>query len=269
MTYPHIKALILDWAGTTVDFGSLAPVCALQSVFAANGVPVTPAEVREHMGVLKKDQIRAICAGERVKDAWTARHGRAPAEADVELMFGEFLPRQAAILADFSQPIPGVPETIEAWKSAGLRIGSTTGYTHDLMNVVMPVAARLGYAPDTCVTPDEVGAGRPKPFMCYRNAIMLGVYPLWCCVKIGDTPVDVAEGLNAGMWTIAITGTGNEIGVSLADWQALSAEERCRRESEARQRLVAAGAHFTASSLTACGELLEEIERRIAAGEKP
>ena len=63
------------------------------------------------------------------------------------------------------------------------------------------------------VTPDEAGAVRPKPFMCYRNAILPGVFPLWHCVKIGDTPSDIAEGLNAGMWTIGITATGNEIGL--------------------------------------------------------
>jgi len=265
----RIQAVILDWAGTTVDFGSLAPVAALQSIFAAKEVPITAGEAREHMGVLKKDQIRAICGGERVAKAWSEQHGQPPTEADVEVLFAEFLPRQAEILAEFSQPIPGVPETIEAWRMARMRIGSTTGYTRELMNVVMPTAARLGYAPDACVTPDEVGAGRPKPFMCYRNAILLAVYPLSCCVKIGDTVVDVAEGLNAGMWTIAITGTGNEIGLSLAEWQALPLDERCRRERDASERLRRAGAHFTAQSLADCSGILEEIERRIATGERP
>ena len=269
MGYEHIKAVILDWAGTAVDFGSLAPVAALQSVFAANGVPIETAEAREHMGVLKKDQIRSICAGERVRNAWSAAHARPPAECDVERIFGEFLPRQAEILAQYSTPIPGAVETVEAWRSAGLRIGSTTGYTRGLMDVVMPVAAAAGYAPDACVTPDEVGGGRPKPFMCYRNAILLMVYPLWHCVKIGDTPADIAEGLNAGMWTIAVTVTGNEIGIPREQWESLPSDVRTRREREASARLTAAGAHYTALSLADCRGMLGEIERRIAAGERP
>ncbi len=269
MKYQHIKGLILDWAGTTVDFGSLAPVAALQRVFASNGVPVKADEVRAHMGTLKKDQIRAICAGERVAKAWTGHHGKPPAESDVESLFSEFLPLQTGILAEFSAPIPGVVETVEAWRADGIRIGSTTGYTRALLDVVAPVAASQGYSPDTSVTPDEVGGGRPKPFMCYRNAVLLGVFPLWHYVKIGDTPSDIAEGMNAGMWTIAITTTGNEIGLSREEWESLTPVDRLEQELGAARRLIDAGAHFTAPSLAECPPILDEIERRIAAGEKP
>ncbi|HEY1337947.1 MAG TPA: phosphonoacetaldehyde hydrolase [Bryobacteraceae bacterium] len=199
VSFQYLKALIVDWAGTTVDFGSLAPVAALQRVFEVSGVPVTAAEVRAHMGTLKKDQIRSICAGDRVAAAWAACHGHAPTETDVERLFAEFLPQQSEILTEFSAPIPGVTETVERWRAAGLRIGSTTGYTRELLDIVLPAAAAQGYSPDVSVTPDEVGGGRPKPFMCYRNAILLGVYPLWHWVKIGDTPSDIGESLNAGM----------------------------------------------------------------------
>lgn len=269
MRFATLRAVILDWAGTTVDFGSLAPVAALQRVFEAAGVPIAAPEARQHMGVLKKDQIRFICAGERVRAEWTREHGQPPAESDVERLFGDFLPRQSEILARYSAPIPGVCETVESWRAAGLRIGSTTGYTRNLLDVVLPEAARLGYSPDAAVTPDEVGAGRPKPFMCYRNAILLGVFPLWHCVKIGDTAVDIAEGLNAGMWTIGLTTTGNEIGLSLDDWEALPKVEQGERELGAARRLMDAGAHFTAPSLAACTGILADIEGRLAAGEKP
>jgi phosphonoacetaldehyde hydrolase len=269
MNFACIKAVILDWAGTTVDFGSLAPVAALQLAFRSSGVPITAAEARAQMGVLKKDQIRFICANERVRTEWSSRHGQPPSEADVERIFSEFLPRQSEILAEYSEPIPGVCETVDAWKSGGLRIGSTTGYTRALLDVVLPVAAKQGYSPDASVTPDEAGGGRPKPFMCYRNAILLGVFPLWRCVKIGDTPADIAEGQNAGMWNIALTATGNEIGLSRSAWEALPPEERNTRQQTAAQRLMDAGAHYTAPSLADCTEILADIERRIEAGEKP
>jgi phosphonoacetaldehyde hydrolase len=267
--YQRIRAVVLDWAGTTVDLGSLAPVAALQRIFEANGVPITTAEARENMGVLKRDQIRSICAGRRVRDEWSGHHGQAPSEADVERLFAEFLPRQAEILAEFSAPIPGVRETVEAWKAAGLPIGSSTGYTRELLDVVIPVAARGGYSPDASVTPDEVGGGRPKPFMCYRNAILLGAYPLWRCVKIGDTPSDIAEGLNAGMWTVGITATGNEVGLSGGEWEALPPDEQAARKRDAARRLVEAGARFTAASLADCTAILDDIDRRLVAGEEP
>lgn len=269
MSDRQIKAVILDWAGTAVDFGSRAPVAALERVFEENGVPVTAEEIRRDMGSLKKDHIRAILSGERVRQSWRERHGRAPEETDVERIFAEFLPRQTGILGEFSAPIPGTVDTVGCWREAGLKIGSSTGYTRALLDVVIEVAAKQGYRPDASVTPDEVGGGRPRPFMCYRNAILLGVYPLWQCVKIGDTPADVAEGLNAGMWTIGITTTGNEVGLSLVEWQALSEDERGVREQAAAERLRQAGAHYTAPSLAACTQIFSEIERRILSGERP
>ncbi len=269
MKFKYLKAVILDWAGTAVDHGSLAPVAALQRVFAENGLPITAAEARKDMGVLKKDQIRLILSGDRVRSQWTGLRGHPPSEEAVMNLFTEFLPRQADILAQYSEPIDGVPETVEAWKAAGLRIGSTTGYTRELLNIVAAAAAVRGYVPEASVTPDEVGAGRPAPFMCYRNAIQLGVYPLSAFVKIGDTPSDIAEGRNAGMWTIAITCTGNEIGLSKQEWDALSPGERQSLEQQAGARLRAAGAQYVAASLAECNPFLADIERRLAAGERP
>jgi phosphonoacetaldehyde hydrolase len=122
--------------------------------------------------------------------------------------------------------------------------------------------------PDATVTADEVSAGRPAPFMCYRNAIELGVYPLWACVKIGDTPVDIAEGLNAGMWTIGITRTGNEVGLSKAEFDSLSAEDRANAVRKAQGRLRVAGAHYVAESVGECDAILTEIDGRVASGER-
>jgi phosphonoacetaldehyde hydrolase len=269
MKFDFLKAIIHDWAGTVVDHGSRAPVAALQRVFAENGVAITTAEARQDMGVLKIDQIRFILAAERVRDQWLRAYGHAPSEQDVERLFTEFLPRQAEILAEFSEPIDGVCETVDAWRVAGLRIGSTTGYTRRLLNAVMENAARRGYAPDTSVTPDEAGAGRPAPFMCYRNAIDLHVYPLWACVKIGDTPSDIAEGLNAGMWTIGITRTGNEVGLSKQELDALPIKEQQALVEQAGKRLQAAGAHFLAPSVADCNIALSKIDRQLANGKRP
>lgn len=270
MKFKFMKAVILDWAGTAVDFGSRAPVAALQRVFAESGVAITPAEARKDMGVLKKDQIRFILAGDRVLQQWKETHGEPPSEADVERIFAEFLPKQTAILAEFSDPIEGVPETVVEWRNAGLRIGSTTGYTRALLDVVMETSARQGYAPDASVTPDQVGgAGRPAPLMCYQNAILMQSWPLSACVKIGDTPSDIAEGRNAGMWTVGITRTGNEIGLSRQELEALPANEQQALEDRAGARFRDAQAHFLARSVVECTPVLVEIERRLSAGERP
>jgi phosphonoacetaldehyde hydrolase len=269
MTFRHIQAVVLDWAGTAVDFGSRAPVAALQYVFESAGIQLSIAEARKDMGRLKKDHIRAILEQPRVAAAWQALHGAAPQERDVERLFTEFLPAQSDVLEEYSDVIPGVVAAVERWRSAGLRIGSSTGYTRELMEIVRAKAAQQGYAPDASVTPDMVGGGRPLPFMMYRNAIELHAWPLWAFVKIGDTPVDMEEGRNAGTWSIGITETGNELGLSEQELLTLSPADRQYRIDAAEMVLTKTGANFTAASVAECDGLLEEIDRLLAAGHGP
>ena len=89
------------------------------------------------------------------------------------------------------------------------------------------------------------------------------------CVKIGDTPSDIAEGLNAGMWTIGVTRTGNEVGLSKSELDALSVADRAEIERKARGRLRVAGAHYIAEAVAECDPFLLEIDRRIGSGERP
>ncbi|MGB6552046.1 MAG: hypothetical protein WBE78_01055, partial [Candidatus Binataceae bacterium] len=65
-----VKAVIFDWAGTTVDHGSLAPVRVLQQVFARRGVTVSEEDARRDMGVLKKDHLRKILLEPGVAAQW-------------------------------------------------------------------------------------------------------------------------------------------------------------------------------------------------------
>jgi len=269
MTTRQIQTIILDWAGTTVDFGSRAPVAALERVFAAYGIQLSSSEARKDMGLLKRDHIRSILQQPRIRKAWAELNGAAPGEQEAELLFREFLPIQSGVLDEFSDVIPGVVETVSTWRSYGLRIGATTGYTKALMEIVTLHAGKQGYAPDVSVTPDMVGCGRPAPLMVYRNAIETGTYPLWRFVKIGDTPVDMQEGRNAGTWTIGITRTGNEVGLSESEWAALGADAQEQRLLQADRVLREAGACYTAPSVAECTPILEEIGERLAAGERP
>ena len=223
-----VKAVILDWAGTTVDHGSLAPVRVLQEVFAARNVPISEQEARRDMGVLKIDHIRKILFAPSVSARWREVEKRDPTETDVENLFANFVPIQLECLVKYSVVIDGVAETVARLRQRGIRIGSTTGYPHEMLDRILQPAAGQGYQPDCAITPDDVGAGRPHPWMIYANAIRLQVDPLESIVKIGDTPVDIEEGLRARVWTIGVARTGNMIGLSAEDFAALApAEQLC------------------------------------------
>lgn len=259
----RLQALVLDWAGTTVDFGSLAPARTLQKLFGQVGIPLTEAETRKDMGLPKREHIRGILAMPRVRAAWLNLHGVEPGDAEVERMYGEFIPLQFSCLAQYSDVIPGVPEAVEGFRRRGLKIGSTTGYTRAMLDVLVESAGRGGYAPDCSLTPEEVGSGRPHPFMMYETAVRLGVYPLSAIAKVGDTPSDIHEGLNAGAWAIGVAGTGNGLGLSGAEFLALPEADREARLVTARAQLKAAGAHYVVDTLAELGEVLQHIDRRL------
>jgi phosphonoacetaldehyde hydrolase len=251
---------MLDWAGTTVDHGSRAPVLALKMLFEQRGVELTDDQARRDMGLLKRDHIRAILALSEIQDQWRRVTGNPPAPTDVDSLFREFGPLQLECIAQHSQLIEGVADTVRRWQQRGLRIGTTTGYTRGMLNPVMQQANEAGYTRDASVCPDEVAAGRPEPWMLMRNQQLLDVYPPAACVKIGDTLSDIEEGLNAGMWTIGLTRSGNMIGLDASAWTALSDNEKSRRLRHAEQAMRTAGAHFVAEDLAACDTLLSVID---------
>jgi phosphonoacetaldehyde hydrolase len=265
-----LAAVVFDWAGTIVDHGSRAPVAALQDVFAGAGVPVTVVEARLSMGIAKKDHIRCILQLPRVADAWESASGTAPCEGDVDALYAAFLPKQIEILEHFASLIAGVAPAAEGLRSRGIKIGSTTGYTRPMLDFLVERARKQGFSPDCAICPQDVpGGGRPAPWMCYLNAIRLEASPLWSMVKIGDTPSDIAEGLNAGMWTIGVTRTGNEAGLTETEWNSATAAEQRDVIARAWKRLQDARAHYLVESVAECLDVLDEIGERISSGERP
>jgi phosphonoacetaldehyde hydrolase len=264
-----LQAVILDWAGTTVDYGCMAPAAVFIETFWQRGVAVTMAQARAPMGMFKLDHIRAIAQMEPIAIQWQAVHGHACSEADVEAMYHDFLPLQLAVIAQYADVIPGTLEALAAFRQRGLKIGSTTGYTRAIMDQLAPLAAQRGYLPDAIVCADEVPAGRPQPWMMFQNALQLKVYPMAAIVKIGDTVPDIEEGLNAGAWTIGLVKTGNEIGLTETDVNALDPSTLKARLEAGYARLDQAGAHYVVDGLADVVSVLEDIEARLAQGEGP
>jgi phosphonoacetaldehyde hydrolase len=263
---PRLRAVMLDWAGTTVDHGSIAPVMALQALLERHGIKLASEDARRDMGLLKRDHIQAILTLPTVRTEWLELKRRVPQTDDVDFLFSEFIAMQAPIVALHSQLIDGVAKIASEWQRRGLRIGSTTGYTREMLAPILVRASAGGYRPDASVCPDEVGAGRPAPWMLARNAQLLDVYPPSACVKIGDTVSDIEEGKNAGMWTIGVTRTGNLVGLDAAGWAQLPAAERQQKLRVAESQLRSAGADFVAEDLPACDEILAQINQLLKDG---
>ena len=240
----NTKLLIMDWAGTAVDYGCFAPVNAFDQAFRAFGVEATMEEIRRPMGMLKIDHIRTMLAMERIGACWAQVHGRAPEDKDAHAIYGVFETKLMESLEQYAMPKPGVLETVERLRAMGLRIGSTTGYTDAMMEVVTAGAARAGYAPDARFSPDAVdGLGRPYPYMIYANMKKFRIQSVHQVVKIGDTVSDIQEGLNAGICSLGVIEGSSVLGLTEAEWKALSAQEQAAAAEKARRTFEEAGAH--------------------------
>ena len=168
-----------------------------------------------------------------------------------------------------SDLIPGVADAVERMRRRGLKIGSTTGYTRPMLEILLKKAATQGYEPDCSLVPDDVGGGRPLPWMCYEIAVRLKVFPLESFVKVGDTVADIEEGLNAGMWTVGVIRTGNMVGLTQAEFDALSLAEREKCLQTGRERLMDAGTHYVIDNVSDFDPVFDEIDARLQRGHRP
>ncbi len=264
-----IKAVVFDWAGTMVDYGCFAPLAVFLEVFKKRGIELTSGEAREPMGMLKRDHIQALLKMERVAAQWEEKYGRKPSESDVDELYADFEPMLMETLHQYATPVPGAVELANRLREQGIKLGSTTGYTRKMMDVVTVSAKEQGYAPDTLVTPSEVSAGRPYPWMCYQNAMLLDCHPMSDMVKVGDTTSDMKEGRNAGMWTVGVLKGGSELGLSQQEVQELPQEVLMEKLAHAAERLMEAGAHYVIEEIGSLDEVLAKINGRLAAGGRP
>ncbi|KTE14049.1 phosphonoacetaldehyde hydrolase [Sphingopyxis sp. H115] len=264
-----IAAVLFDWAGTMVDFGSRAPVAAMQRVFTAAGVPVSDAVVRRYMGQAKREHVEAMLAEEDVAARWQQAHGSEWTSADVDRLMDELEPAMAAEAVATAALIPGALDTLAALRARGIRVGSTTGYTRTMMAGIVPRAAEQGYAPEVIVCAGETAAGRPAPLMLWKALVEMGVWPACRAVAIDDANVGIEAGRHAGCWTVGVAASGNGMGLSLADYAALSDDERMARLRGVAEGFAAAGADVVVPSVADLSQALDIIEARIATGLRP
>lgn len=261
MSQSPLTAVIFDWAGTTVDHGSRAPVIVMQEIFRRRGIAVTADQARGPMGMAKRDHIAAIAALPPVAAAWAALNKRPFVDADIDALYADFLPLQKEILGDHSEVIAGVAAAVESCRRRGLKIGSTTGYTRELMAIVSAAARRQGYEPDCVICSEDAPRGRPAPDLLEEAARRLGVASLATMVAVDDTPVGIQAGRNAGCWTVGVTRTGNCVGLSADEFAKLTPAEAAERCERAAATLRNAGAHFVIESVADIDPVLEKLTR--------
>ncbi|KAK3082877.1 hypothetical protein FSP39_007786 [Pinctada imbricata] len=267
-----VKGVILDWSGTTADKYVIAPAVVFYEVFKKHNVPISMPEARGPMGLRKDLHIKAITEIPEVRKRWKDVYGREPNQKDVDNMFKDFVPMQLSCLRKYTDLIPGTTDAVNRLKNEfKCKIGSTTGFTRSMVDVLLEDANKQGYFPDVTVAGDEVENGaRPKPHMVYKNMDLLDLTQIQSVVKVDDTVSGVGEAVSAGCWGVGVARYSNYMGIdSLEDIGKLTADEEEKRCEHSRELLRKAGAHYVIDSIKDLPEVVEDINRRLADGEKP
>ncbi|BEV16014.1 phosphonoacetaldehyde hydrolase [Herbaspirillum sp. DW155] len=265
-----LQAVIFDWAGTLVDFGSLAPTQIFVDAFRSFGIELSLAQARGPMGLSKWQHIRLLLDDPALALQWRQRTGHAPTDADVDAIYAHFMPMQIAKVGQYSQPIEGAAQVLAWLRGQGLKIGSCSGYPRQVLDVLLPMAADQGIRADHVVAGDELQAGgRPGPYMALANMLALKIDDVAGCIKVDDTVPGIEEGIRAGMWSVGVTLSGNEVGLTRAELDALPATEVARLKEQAQHRLRAAGAHYVIDSVANLPEVVAHVRARLAIGERP
>lgn len=261
----HIKLAVFDWAGTTVDYGCVAPLAVFEKIFRDKKIFLTREEILKPMGMGKRDHIETLLSTENAAAQWEKQYHRSWQQSDVDGMFASFNQELLGVLDQYCTPIDGVLKTIHQLREEGILIGSTTGYTREMMDIVEPKSKELGYAPDYVVTSDMTGCGRPYPYMVFENMRKFRVCPPCCVVKVGDTAADMKEGKNAGVWSIGIVEGSSAANMTPELASDLAEEEKELRFAKAEQILRDAGADYVIRTMRELPDVIKRINEKLEA----
>ena len=266
-----VKGLVLDWSGTTADAYVIAPAVVFVEVFKKQGVEISMQEARGPMGLRKDLHIQELTKLPEIRERWKSIKGSYPDDNDVARMFEDFVPMQLDCLREYTGLLPGVADVTQRLQKQGIKIGSSTGFIRSMVDVLEEDAKTQGYVPDASVAGDEVEHGaRPKPFMVYRNLDLMDIHPIHSVVKVDDTISGVGEALEAGCWGVGVSRYSNYMDIdTIAQADAMPAEEVDRRHEITRDILRKAGAHYVIDSIADLEPVIEDINERLARGEKP
>lgn len=266
-----IQAIIFDWAGTIVDFGSFAPTSIFVEAFKTEfNFDLTIEEARVPMGLGKWDHIQAVGKLPSVDARWQAQFTRSMDRHDIDRIYATFMPLQKAKVADHAEPILNAVEVVNNLKDTGIKVGSCSGYPRQVMDELIPIAADYGYKPDYVVATDDLPhGGRPAPHMALKNVIELGATNVGACIKVDDAAPGIEEGHNAGMWTVGLLLSGNEAGLTYQ--QYLDADEATLNlaREKARTKLNKSTPHYLIDTISDLPDVVADIEKRLFQGERP
>ena len=202
-----LQLAMFDMAGTTVNDrvkGTPLMILSMARAFASHDIQLTSELINRHRGKEKLEAIQTLL--QENSSLPSDEIDRVSA-----IIYRNFVQELESNLRHVFE-IDGASETFQYLKSRGIFVGVGSGFP---ARVVEAIVSQLGWRENGLVdyvgSAEQVGVGRPNPKMIHDAMQQLGVTKPQKVVKIGDTIVDIQEGKNADVWTIAVlTGSQTE-----------------------------------------------------------
>ena len=141
--------------------------------------------------------------------------------------------------------------------------------------LLLSEAKKQGYYPDVHSSSSQVKRGRPYWYMVQENMKLAEVLDPEEVLKVGDTCADMLEGkamrkvTSSGTWTLGISATGNYVGKKWQELTDTSGDVLQKEMRDAEKKLYKAGADYVAPNLNSLPDIIEIINIRLAAGDRP
>jgi len=277
-----IQACVFDWAGTIIDYGAIASLQVMVDIFGSKKLIISKSEIRaKFTGASKKHHIKELLKIPRITQHFEKLYGKEPDESTVKEFKKLYEDHLLTVLANYAVEIPNAFSTINELRKKGIKIGSTTSYKREMMDIIAPIVEKNGFKPDYLITPSEVPNGRPFPYMMYHNALNLEVFSTDHMVKVGDSTADITEAHNAGAWSIGIIEGSSLMGLTLDEYINMSQKTNNPKQNElnlklkhkiqtCKEKYISAGADYIVNNISEVPRIIKEInDKRMPCGDKP
>ena len=183
-----IRLVVLDIGGTIIEERGDVPQ-ALTTALSRHGIQSSADEIRSRRGASKREIVRYFVEKQSPRGLESNQL--------IAAIYNEF---SASLLEAYRSvpPIPGAESAMQQMRRDGYLLATTTGFDRAITTSIFQ---RLGWERYFAATicSDDVAQGRPSPFMLFHAMEAARVDNVAEVMAVGDTPLDLQAGNNAGL----------------------------------------------------------------------
>jgi phosphonatase-like hydrolase len=189
----ELALVVFDMAGTVVKDRGEVPE-SFTAALEAHGLSVTSEELAAVRGSSKREAVRLLVSDEPEPDILAER----VYDAFHERLMERFRERGV-------EAIEGAQEVFAWLRRGGVGVALNTGFERDVTEALLRALKWDEGVVDAVVCGDDVGRGRPAPYLIFHAMEATGATDVRAVANVGDTSLDLMAGANAGVrWNVGV-----------------------------------------------------------------